>query len=63
MLKISCKKKEKKRIQMKKKNYFRIIQVNLQVKIFSFEKKSMEQKIFADLYLIIHEEKRGLPFN
>lgn len=48
---------------MKKKNYFRIIQVNLQVKIFSFEKKSMEQKIFADLYLIIHEEKRGLPFN
>lgn len=26
---------------MKKKNYFRIIQVNLQVKIFSFEKKSI----------------------
>lgn len=38
---------------------------NLEVKIFSFEKKnqSMEQKIFIDLYLIIHEEKQSLPFS
>lgn len=48
---------------MKKKNYFRIIRI-FKLKFFLSKKnQSMEQKIFADLYLIIHEEKRGLPFN